>query len=138
MTGVQTLEQKRASFALGRIKCHKTGLSEEAQIRYVSYVSALPATIVMNGLGQALAMEFAAAGGEAQDPHRLLYDDVIAWLTGTEALPELHRQSDPFDTLLKSGQEVYIRAQGEALRYCTWLKQFARAFLANPSGMLDR
>jgi len=137
MTGTQTLEQKRASFALGRINARKS-LTAGDQKKYVSYVSALPATIVMNGLGQALAAELAAAKGDAKNPHRLVYEDVAGWLTKTEALPELHGKTDLLEALVQGDQHVYVRAQGEALRYCTWLKQFARAFLENPDGTVER
>ncbi len=137
MTGTQTLEQKRATFALSRINARKS-LAAGDQKKYVSYVNALPATIVMNGLGQALAAELAAAEGDVRNPHRLLYDDVAGWITTTEALPELHGKADLLEALLQGDQHVYVRAQGEALRYCTWLKQFARAFLENPDGTVDR
>ena len=59
----ETLDQQRAKFALDRIR-ELEELGEEKYGHYVSYVSALSATIVMNGLGQALTTQLAKAKGE--------------------------------------------------------------------------
>lgn len=133
--GHQTLEQQRAHCALA---CVRERQSQGPDVRetYVSYLNALPAAIVMNGLGQALAVELAAARGGHDDPHRFVYDDLAAWLTATDALPELKDGSDLLEAVLENDQGVYVRAQAEALRYCTWLKQFARALLKHADGAM--
>lgn len=127
-----TLEQRRASFALARIR-----LNQEARLgNYVSYVSALPATIVMNGLGQALATLLAKDRGDGGDrahagDHRRLYRDVAAWLS--DQISELRVTGDHLDEVLRklieADQDVYVRAQAESIAYLNWLKQFARAYL---------
>lgn len=121
----QTLEQKRAADALRKIQ----ELAPEGQKYYVSYVSALPATIVMNGLGQALAMLLAKAGGHKRDDHYRLYQHLTDWLG--HQIPELAATNDDgvLLKLVEQDQGVYVRAQAEAMTYLHWLRQFARAYL---------
>lgn len=131
-----TLDQKRAADALQKIRSlaatNKAG-------HYVSYVSSLPATIVMNGLGQALATLLAKAGRKKdpkRDPHYFLYDHVASWLAAQ--LPELGGDTDGLiDRLMENGQDVYVHSQAEAMAYLNWLKQFARAYLHEPEGQPD-
>jgi CRISPR-associated protein Cmr5 len=130
MSDGRTLEQRRAAKALERINERKR-LPTKDQERYVSYVQALPAEIVMNGLGQAMAMHLAAAGGKAGDPHRLLHDDVAAWLCGNPALPALPYGGDLIRSIMGNDQSAYLLAQAEAVAYCGWLKRFAVAYLKN-------
>ena len=126
----QTLEQKRAKHALDQVKV----LKRKGEIgNYVSYVNALPAAILMNGLGQALATECAAG-----ETHRTLANHVSNWLLREEARtkytnPVEGEGSDNSQRLLsrivEGGQDAYVWAQGEAIAYVTWLKKFANAFL---------
>jgi CRISPR-associated protein Cmr5 len=131
MSDRRTLEQRRAERALQRIE-QRTHLPPKHKEAYVSYAKALPAEILMNGLGQAMAMLLAAARGKADDPHRLLHDDMQAWLCGNEELPALPYEGDLVPALMAHGQEAYLLAQGEAVAYCGWLKRFAVAYLENP------
>jgi CRISPR-associated protein Cmr5 len=132
----QTLEQKRAKHALDRIKQIEQGKAGN----YVSYVNALPAAILMNGLGQALATERAAS----DKAHHLLANHVAEWLLSEEAQTKYGQPStgeytgwDETQRLLNrivaGDQAAYLRTQGEAVAYVTWLKKFANAFL-DPSG----
>lgn len=125
-----TLDQRRAHTALERVRRHLHA-SPQARTLYISYISAFPAVVLMNGLGQALAMERAAASSNRSedDPHRWVYDDVVAWLRTAPTVPEFHGADDFLDRLLTVRQDAYLRAQAETLRYVTWLKQFARALL---------
>lgn len=121
-----TIDQRRASHALRQIR----DLADREYGHYVSYVSALPSTIVMSGLGQALATLLARARGKENDPHRLLYDHVASWLASGEVVRELEGEpATVIDRLMEHGQDVYVRAQVEAMAYLNWLKQFARAYL---------
>lgn len=124
----RTIEQLRAADALAKIQAMNTRDCGH----YVSYVSALPATIVMNGLGQALATLLAQAKG-GQDPHRLLHDHVASWLV--RQVPRLGgNEAQVVRGLMNNSEEVYLQAQGEAMAYLQWLKQFARAYLIEPEG----
>ncbi len=110
--------------------------------KYTSYVKALPASILQNGLGQAMATLLAASKGKpamdgdaVNEPHRLLYEHIQTWLcrdnrsapyrttNGTEAT-----NTQLMDAITEGDEAAYIRAQAEALAYLSWLKKFATAF----------
>lgn len=127
----QTLEQKRAKHALDQVKA----LRNDNPRNYLSYVNALPAAILMNGLGQALATEL-ASGKNDRDPHRLLANHVSSWLLSREAHTKyasgnsrVDAASLLLDQIVAGDQDVYLWAQTEAIAYVTWLKKFANAFL---------
>lgn len=120
--------QKRAEHALGCI----TAIGNGDYGNYASYVKALPARIIMNGLGQALAME--RAGSEKDPGHKLLYQHMDSWLRkGWEHSP-YKGQPDILNAIVLGSEADYIRAQGEAMAYLEWLKKFAAAFLKEREG----
>lgn len=126
----QTLGQKRAAHALEAIK--KLELDNNYG-NFGSYVQRLPATIVMNGLGQAMAGELAAArlakGAKMstdEKAHKILFDCVESWLYDNEVYTG---EKNLMKAIVKSGQEDYVRAQAEALAYLDWLKKFSQAYL---------
>lgn len=132
-SAVQSLEQRRAADALRKIK----NLPPREKSYYVSYVSALPATIVMNGLGQALAMLLAKDKGKRNSEHYNLFEHLATWLSSQ--ISQL-KSSDPDEVLQKlmdSDQHVYVKAQAESMAYLHWLKQFARAYLKESEGQPD-
>jgi CRISPR-associated protein Cmr5 len=99
----------------------------------------LPATIVMNGLGQALTIQLAKAKGGSKHPRRLLYNHVSGWLS--QQMPELQVPGGELprviERLMDGNQDVYVRAQAETMSYLNWLKQFARAYLKEQEGQAD-
>lgn len=118
--------QDRALHALKRIEA----LPDERG-NYLSYVKALPATIIMSGLGQAMAMEKAGV----KDPgHVLLYRHVESWLCNMDgegwASSPYGRDGDLVRAIVYGSHEDYVRAQAEALEYLEWLKKFAVASLS--------
>jgi CRISPR-associated protein Cmr5 len=128
----QTLEQKRAKHALDQIK----ELKQDRAGNYVSYVNALPAAILMNGLGQALATERAAS----DKAHHKLVNHVSKWLLSNEAHTKYANSAAAEDSKLDDAQrllnrivagdqDAYLWAQAEAIAYVTWLKKLASAFL---------
>jgi CRISPR-associated protein Cmr5 len=134
---VQTLEQKRARHALEQIKA----LQKDKPGNYLSYVNALPAAILMNGLGQALATERAAS----DQAHHTLANHVASWLLSEDARTRYQKPSDlesgnPEDVqkllhrIVAGDQDAYLWAQTEAIAYVTWLKKFANAFLDKLEG----
>lgn len=143
-----TRDQQRAQHALRSVKRtqalveerrQKSGSSEKEQkntknfgAEYKSYAECLPASIVMNGLGQACAMLLAQAKGEAaeKDAHRLLYDQLQDWLCGASNAAIYPDHQDLVEAIVSHGQRHYIRAQVEALAYLNWLKKFAQAYLS--------
>lgn len=132
----QTLDQQRAAYALQQIR--ELGMQgENSYGNYVSYVSALPATIVMNGLGQALLTLLAKSQGDRHKPHRLLFNHVAGWLnTQIKELrcSDANNMTPVINRLLEQNQDVYVLAQAEAMAYLNWLKQFARAYLKEQEG----
>lgn len=123
-----TLDQKRAAHAAMKIR----SIAQKKHDYYISYVSAMPATIVMNGLGQALITKLAKSSSPG-DSHRLIYDHLTDWLS--QQIPALKGDTALFvDRLMQQDQGVYVRAQVEAMAYLGWLKQFARAYLNDEGG----
>lgn len=129
---VQTLEQKRAKHALENIKA----LQNDRAGNYVRYVKALPAAILMSGLGQALATERAAS----DKAHHKLANHLAAWLLSREAHtryanpatsedPNLDDAQRLLSRIVAESQDAYLWAEAEAIAYVTWLKKFAGAFL---------
>lgn len=94
----------------------------------------------MNGLGQALATELAAAGGdERYRAHATLANNVSEWLLSRGILAGVaDTDSEPARRVLAAittgTQHVYVWAQAEALAWLTWHKKFCHAFLPKPEG----
>ncbi|MCI0590006.1 MAG: type III-B CRISPR module-associated protein Cmr5 [Gammaproteobacteria bacterium] len=134
----QSLAQRRAKDALDKIN-RLTNYDN-----YLSYVNALPAAILMNGLGQAMATELASAERDTKgkiknnDPHLLLYGHLSTWLCGTEEdAPYRNHPAGLMDAIVSHDEDYYLRAQAEAMAYLEWLKKFANAFLDKTSGQAN-
>lgn len=136
-----TLEQQRAAHALASVRAliPESDRSAPFATEYRSYVEALPATIVMNGLGQACATLLAASNGDGDRQHAYaeLHKHLQSWLCrpvgaadrggvypGTVSL---------INAIVQNGQSEYVHAQSEALAYLVWLKKFSQAFLPRRS-----
>jgi len=158
----RTTEQKRADHALKTIRAlknldHGQGSDNKSPPIYGNlraYVENLPTTIVMSGLGQAMATELAAArmgeddssigrcelsemikflqvparGKRSSDEraHELLFCIVQDWLWEERVYS---RDQDLMEAIVRGDQKKYVRAQAEALAYLEWLKKFSQAFL---------
>jgi CRISPR-associated protein Cmr5 len=151
MTTGPDLAQRRAKHALDAVKEYRDAPVADVPVKqkkaYAGYVKSLPAAIVMNGLGQALATELAQGGkntakgqgGLSPDAHRQIYLHLQDWLCGKDAeavFPDtFDKKSRPLTHLLSrlyaADQSDYLRAQAEALLYLGWLKKFAGALLAD-------
>lgn len=129
----QTIQQRRAKFALDRVKA----LIPQEQEQFISYASGLPAMIHMNGLGQAMA--FCKFKGKRKEPdkidsrkgveaYRALYNIVSDWLR--EPGQPYADKADVLDGITQSDMPHYQLAQAEALVLMSWVKKFAKAFLA--------
>jgi len=156
-------EQKRAKHALKMIrKLKDIDQNPASEMKkpplygnFRAYVENLPTTIVMNGLGQAMATELASArfgdgdilkgncdlselikvlqnpakGGRNADEraHEVLFCIVQDWLLqGSGVYSE---NEGLMDAIVGGNQDKYVRAQAEALAYLVWLKKFSQAFL---------
>ncbi|OYD06589.1 type III-B CRISPR module-associated protein Cmr5 [Paludifilum halophilum] len=140
-----TMDQRRAEDVLKKIRrlqdqCERCGEKKRKQClegldSYADYVERLPAAILTNGLGQALAQLLAAAkrGEEDRDPHYWLYRDVQEWLCRED--PEApYREGDILQAITRHGRQAYMQAQAEALAWLEWHKKLAVAYLKQPEG----
>ncbi|MCC6785228.1 MAG: type III-B CRISPR module-associated protein Cmr5 [Planctomycetes bacterium] len=129
----QTLEQRRAGDALAQV----AALNRESPAfkeRYRAYVDRLCASIVMTGLGQALATERAAAGPkptkDGERAHAALYEHVQQWLCRRDGV--YAQAADLLQAITTSDEALYLHAEAEALAWLQWHKKFCRA--AFPKG----
>lgn len=124
------LAQRRAKNALERTKELNRKQDKEFKSNYCSYVDRLGPAIVMNGLGQALATERAAAGSQLengrQQAHHELYTSLELWLCGEGAVYE--SSEDLLEAIIDNSETLYLRAQAEALAWIEWHKKFTRAY----------
>ncbi len=131
---MRTIEQRRAADALSRIG-ELSGRSDEFKKRYRAYVDRLGPAIVMNGLGQALAMERAAAGPQPkkddEQAHGELYTGLQRWLCREDG--GVYPSSlDILQAVITNDEPHYLHAQTEALAWLAWHKKCCRA--AFPKG----
>ena len=125
MTDVaQTIEQRRAAFALNEINAtlEDAATSQSFRKEFRSYASALPAIIHMNGLGQAAAFCCAKGGTYGE-----LYNILSRWMI-SEGQP-LAGQKNLLTGITVSDMYHYRVAQAEALALLEWVKKFALAFM---------
>lgn len=131
---MKTLEQLRAAHALGKVQA-LTEATDELKKRYRAYVERLGPAIVMNGLGQALATERAAAGANPsssdEHAHAELYQNVHAWLCRADK-GVYPAADDLLGAIVTHEEPDYLRAQAEALAWIEWHKKFCRAMLPRP------
>jgi len=121
----QTIQQKRAAFALDKIEKAAGRLNIEDKEKYKSYASALPFMIHANGLGQAAAFYKSKSNKEAiyGELYKLLSD----WLV--KEGQSYQGCNDLLDGIRSRDMKTYIAAQAEAIEFMTWVKQFADAFM---------
>ena len=129
---MRTLEQRRAAHALARVR-ELDRYSSAFKTRYRSYVDRLGPSIVMNGLGQALATERAAAGAKPtkddEKAHDELYKSLSTWLCRNEdGVYRSGQDRDLLQELMEHDESSYLRAQAEALAWLEWHKKCCRAF----------
>jgi CRISPR-associated protein Cmr5 len=131
----RNIEQRRAAYALDKIRKVrdlKGGSQARSAKDYRSYISGFPATILVNGLGQASAAILAQSRGNRESAHKLIYDHLSGWLCGGDPQSPYQR-GDLIEQIVTNDQAHYLRAQAEALAVLEWLKRFAVALLSDPS-----
>ena len=121
-----TIQQQRAKFALERIQGLDGKLKPNEKIEFISYASGLPAMIHMNGLGQAMA--FCQLKSKERESYGQLYQLVSDWLC-QQGQP-YQGQKDVLTGITQCNRVQYQLAQAEALVLMSWVKKFAKAFLA--------
>ena len=126
---MKTVQQQRATDALGRVRELST-CSGAFRSSYRTYVDRLGPAIVMNGLGQALATERAAAGPKPKSArekaHHELCVSLERWLCRKEGgvYPGC---ADLLQAITENPESHYLHAQAEALAWIEWHKKCCRA-----------
>ena len=129
----QTIQQQRAKYALDEVnKLSKLWVTEpdkqkKFQSEFTSYACGLPAMIHMNGLGQAMA--FCKTKGKDRASYEKLYQIVSVWLC-KEQQP-YNGYADVLAGITEKDRQHYQLAQAETLALMSWVKKFAKAFLAD-------
>jgi CRISPR-associated protein Cmr5 len=123
MSMQQTKEQERAARAWGYI----TEVKEKGKDfgdKYRSLAQKMPAYILTNGLGQALAFLKSKSSGE----HDFLYEHLSNWVR-----PQVDSSSNQplLQWVMDHDSNAYRRATTETLAFLTWLKRFAEAELGD-------
>jgi CRISPR-associated protein Cmr5 len=135
---MQTMQQKRAAFALKHVEQAKNaGVNQK---EYKSYAAALPAMIHMNGLGQAVAFYLSKVERDnrgniiANDLHYLLYKLLSDWLC-QEGQPYAgykdKKDKDLLSGITQEDMHKYLLAQAEAMALMDWVKKFAEAYMSD-------
>ncbi len=135
---MRTLEQQRAADALRRTTELSQG-PDGFKTSYRSYANALGPTILVNGLGQALASEKAAAGSnpsnDREKAHDVLYRNVERWLCRERGV--YSSRPDLLDAIVGGDETLYLLAQAEALAWLEWHKKFCRSYLPASDGRTE-
>ena len=133
---MRTLEQERAHHALARVD-ELSDRSHEFKQRYRSYVDRLGPSVVMNGLGQALATVRAAAGvnpkSDDQKAHHEIYRSLQQWLCRDKGNVYASNH-DLLQAITEKDETLYLRAQIEALAWLEWHKKCCRAAFPRSEG----
>jgi CRISPR-associated protein Cmr5 len=116
---MQTMQQKRAAFALKRVK---DDLEKVDKKEYKSHAAQLPFMIHANGLGQAAAFYYS----KGQGVHRRLYNLLSNWLTNEET--GVFAPGDLLECITQANMDTYLAAQAEAMKLMEWVKSFAAAY----------
>ena len=132
---MRTIAQRRAADALARVN-ELSNRPDEFKQSYRAYVDRLGPTIVMNGLGQALATERAAAGGgptgSEKQAHHELYVSLGRWLCSDDTI--YPADSDLLQAIVANDEASYMRAQAETLAWLGWHKKFCHAAFPRGEG----
>jgi len=126
---IQTIQQKRARFALEKVQAHVAGPVNKKE--YKARANSFPAMIRTNGLGPAAAF-YLSKSSSKNDPHGYHYHLLSEWLT---------LENDVFQcgdvglmaAITRSDMHTYRVAQVEALLLLEWVAKFARAFAVTPT-----
>jgi CRISPR-associated protein Cmr5 len=123
----QTLQQKRAAYALEKVQHYARTLNDDAKKKFKTRASELPFMIHTNGLGQALAFFRSKRDDKDKDGYKYLYDILDAWLI-QEQRP-FAGKTDALAGVTQCNRATYLTAQAEAMMLMDWVKKFASAFM---------
>lgn len=121
-----TLGQQRAKFCLEQLETISCSREE-----FKSFSAGLPAMILQNGFGQALAfLKGKSKESKGTDKHFAAYTIIINWLVNRKLISS----GNDYEVLTQVStmeQKKYLHAQRETLAMLEWLKRYANAELFN-------
>lgn len=135
----QTIEQRRAAFALENVESVKTSAKKA---KYKSQLVKLPARLHNNGLGQTVAF-YLAEGGDK--PEVVICGWLEAWLRDEDKgfvyrkpangklIDWITGKVNTFDGAEGDPEHLYRLASIEARALAGWMKRFAEAYIAGES-----
>jgi len=123
----QTLEQNRAAYALSAIN----GFRGDEEEKYSTLIKRLPAMVINNGLGQALAYLLADDENKQEKPSWHLYKCLETWIIKEQ---KIYSDGDLIKLLMRGDRNKYMHAQAETLNLLTWMTKFADAYLSKLGG----
>lgn len=122
MSNNQTIQQKRAAFALNKLL--ETGNKVDKEL--AQFIIGVPNMILSNGIGQT----FAFLLSKKKSKMGTVFDIMKDWLE--QQMPAQFPHVEDNIQFLKKfnsiSQPKYLDAQHECLRLLEWLKRYARAF----------
>ena len=121
-----TISQKRSRFALEQLE--RIPVNKD----FANLTAGLPAMILGNGFGHALAFLISKATKDGQlsvkEKHYAAFAIIARWLKERGIIPD--DEPKPLLTNLSAmSQEQYLRAQDEALLVLEWVKRYANSAL---------
>lgn len=122
----QTLQQKRAAFALNEISKIAEKNNGKISADLASFIVGMPTMILANGIGQT----FAFLLSKDKEKQQTTFDIMKKWIIQKE--PDIFSQEldnmQFLQTFNSISQHQYLDIQHEELRLLEWLKRYARAF----------
>lgn len=130
---MRTLEQERALFAWERI--NSVCMEHPTQAKDVAmHIKKMPAMVLANGLGQALAFLLQKDEGNRSGPEYIVYDIIAEWIVEERKLYTGPR-ADLMSRLIQGDRFLYRQAQEETWALLVWLKKFAEAYIGAGEGL---
>ena len=117
-----TLGQQRAKFCLEQLEKLECPRDE-----FKNFSAGLPAMILQNGFGQALAFLAAKSSGKDKK-HSSAFTIIASWLHRQNLIQSV-RTVDVLTEVSSMTQDKYLHAQKETLAMLEWLKRYANAEL---------
>lgn len=126
---IRLLEQERARVAWNCINYVNEKYKEKFKKEYRSLVMRLPAMIITNGLGQALAFLKSKGKSKESKPHEKLFKDIESWFSGNENIQWDKTQGGLMEKVINLPSDKFRHATSETLSFFSWMKRFADAVL---------
>ena len=125
-SNLKGLENGRAAFAYERVQEAKADTDSK---EYRAYTRRLPMLIKTNGLGNALAFEYAKGSNQAPNAHDLLLKHLTDWFRLPQneyLLGKLGKQPDALLLkVIKTDSATYRSVTTEVLALLHWLRRLA-------------